>query len=888
MHRWFASFFVVLLLIAGMTMPAALSAVSDPVHQRVLANGLQVVVVEDHAAPVVQVAMWYRFGALDELPGKTGLAHGLEHMMFRGTPSLSEGGLDDVTALLGAEANANTANTYTHFYTVAPASRLNLLLRIEADRMRNLSLKEHDWRLERGAVLSEYDGDLGSPSTRLYDDVCKTAIALPLCSLGALGVRHDIVASNAQDLRSYYEQYYRPNNATLVITGDVTPDEAFSLADGAFATIAPAPIPARRDRALHFAHDRRIVEHGDEPYALIDLAYPIPGDLEAGSGEASIFDGVLGNPRSPLYRALILSGLSLGYETSSATNLIGGLEHIFITVAPGQSPDRVASVFRTTLQRMLLDGISPELIGAAKRAAAVNVISSRDAMTSIADRYGYTIGVERRHDPTEDDALIFGATDASVNAFAREHFATPSVVGFLLPMHPKPGVSTAPSEGGVSDRFGDRAPSGPVVEAPWVRMLLAQPMPLDSHILPTIFTLPNGLRCLVQPLHENPTVFISGQIDSDQRFDPPGKEGTGLFAASLLAYGGTRYDFAAQHALADRLGASLEYGDEFAAHGLSHDLPQLLDILADAETSPRDDAPYIGLVRRSLRADVATREQNPDARAGRALEEMLLPPHDPELRRPTLSSLAAITLTDIRAYAHRYFRPDLTTLTIVGDVDPADVRREVERSFGRWRNNGPRPDLRLALLPLPHPAIRSVQATRRLVGVTIAQPSVPRSSPDFVALNLLNEMLGGGGSFDTRLMHELREERGLVYGVSSSYAPGRYRGTLSISLRAAPEHVAAAIALTKSELRRFLTVAPSQRELDRARARLINGTLVAEQATDVIAHHVSTIGFYHLPLTYYRDLRRHYARITPADILAVAKRQLHPDHLVIVQEGPVH
>jgi zinc protease len=162
---------------AGAQAPAPVPSPSAPpaVASRTLANGLHVYVIEDHAAAVVQTAMWYRFGSLAEHAGKTGLAHGLEHMMFRGTTDISGGGLDDIGARLGAIVNANTAEDYTHFYFVMPADRLELAVHIEADRMRGLLLRQADWALEKGAVLSELDGDFSQPLFQLTQGVRQAA-----------------------------------------------------------------------------------------------------------------------------------------------------------------------------------------------------------------------------------------------------------------------------------------------------------------------------------------------------------------------------------------------------------------------------------------------------------------------------------------------------------------------------------------------------------------------------------------------------------------------------------------------------------------------------------------------------------------------------------------
>ncbi|MBV8750139.1 MAG: insulinase family protein, partial [Candidatus Eremiobacteraeota bacterium] len=232
---------------------ASPAAVPAP-QTRTLANGLKVVVIEDHAAPVAQVHMWYRFGALDETPGKTGLAHALEHMMFRGTHDLSSAGLDDMTARLGAEVNAQTENEMTHFFFVVPADRVDTIVHLEADRMRGLKLDPADWNLERGAVLEEYAEKHSNPVTSFIYDVNQRVY--PNSRLGAtsLGEKRDIEHATVTDLRRYYDEWYWPNNATLTVAGDVHAADVFADAQRWFGAIPSHKLPTRRTYALKPAH----------------------------------------------------------------------------------------------------------------------------------------------------------------------------------------------------------------------------------------------------------------------------------------------------------------------------------------------------------------------------------------------------------------------------------------------------------------------------------------------------------------------------------------------------------------------------------------------------------------------------------------------------------
>jgi zinc protease len=871
-------------LLAFLLTAAAPAPPHSPYALRKLPNGLTVVAVEDHSASVVQTALWYRFGALDETPGKTGLAHALEHMMFRGTPALSAAGLSDMTALLGAEENANTANDYTRFYFVIPADKLDLALQIEADRMQHLSLAQSDWDLERGAVLSEYDGDLSQPLTKLYHAVCDAASAQPLCGLGALGKRDDVAHATAADLRRYYEEWYGPNDATLVVTGDVDPAAVFARAERYFGAIPEKRLPKHPVAVPVRASAAALTVHGDYPYTVVDVAYPAPGNSDALSGPAQILDSVIDNQRSPFYHALVESGIALSYTTALEQNLHTGLEHVFLTVAPGHGADEARGVFLRTLAGMRTHGVPADLVAAAKKQVAANAVYARDAITGLGDRAGYALGIEGR-EPERDDAAVTQASAADVGAAAAKFLREPAVVGVLVPEAPKPGASES-AVGGVSDNFAGRVPNGPLVEAPWVKAALAVPVRLASKTHPKAFTLGNGLRLYVQEDHTNPTVFISGSIEQSPRFDPPGKTGTGSLVAELLGYGSRNYDFAAQRRAGDELAATFSFGTVFGAHGMASDLTKLLDVLADGEQHPSFTPSYVELVRTQTLSAIATRDRNPDYLAERAFDQLLYAPGDPVLREPTEQSVKAITIADLRAYSDGYFRPDLAAISVVGDVDPATVFAQVQATFGAWGKAGPRPRTALPPIPPPKPRVKFVPAAREEAQVRLGEPGLARGNPDFYALMLANEILGGGGAFDTRLMSEIRQKRGLVYDVSSALEAGRFRGTIEFRLSASPRNAGPAVALLRRQIRELRTDPPAGAELERARTKLVAGGLVAEESTEIVAARVANIGRFELPTNYYETVGERYGAITPADILRVARKYLHPDRLVEVYVGP--
>jgi zinc protease len=870
---------------AASALPTAAAAA---VSERTLANGLRVVVVEDHAAAVVQTAMWYRFGALEEMPGKTGLAHGLEHMMFRGTKNVSGGGLDDISARLGAVVNANTSDDFTHYYTVMPADKADLAIHLEADRMRGLLLMQSDWAVEKGAVLSEYDGDVSSPVFRLVTKVREQLYAGSPYARTALGARGDIVRSTAADLRRYYDAWYRPNNATLVVTGDVTPASVFASAQSWFGALAPAPLPSQTPQPAPVASPNPSVAiTGEYPYAVVDLAYRIPGDLGADAAPTQVFASLVNSERSSFYRALVLSKLTLGYNAYADTALHDGIFHVLLFVTPGVKPDDARRAYETTLAQVRAAGVDPELLQAAKIAYSRQAVYARDAISGLGDRYGYAYGVEGR-DPSVDDKLVEALDAPAMNKTVATYFAAPQVAGVLTPTTPKPGAppSAAPT-GGVSDNFSNRAPTGPIVLAPWARSALAQPPRIASHVDPQSFTLPNGLRILVQAVPANPTVFVSGTIELSPSFDPPAQTGLGGVASALVAYGSAKYDFDAQRKIADTLGADLQLGASFGAHGLARDLDQMLDVLADGVQHPAYPPQYVALLKDQELASISRRNASPDYRADRAFAELLYAPGDPALRQETAASVRAIDERALHQYAAAFFRPDRTTIVVAGDVDPQRMRDAIERAFGSWTARGPRPNPNVPPLPPTKNVTKYIPAERAAVRVRMGRRAIARTSPDFYAFNLLNDVLGAGGSFDTRLMHEIRQQRGLVYGVSSSLSASRRRGTFEIDFSANPKNVGPAAALARAEVVRITREPIGAAELARAKQKLVATTLVGEESTQTIVARLENIATNRLPSNYYATIGQRYGAITPAQILTVAKRYLQPPAFAAVYEGPV-
>ena len=855
------------------------------IFQTTLTNGLHVVVVEDHAAPVVQVGTWYHFGSLDETPGKTGLAHATEHMMYRGTPNISAGGLDDIVARLGAQMNGQTSYDYTQYYFVMPADKLDVGMYIEADRMQHASMKQADWDIEGGAVMNELLGDEGSPFFSLLSKVRAAAYPGEPNGRTPIGVKSDVQHATAADIAKYYHEWYAPNNATLVIAGDVHHETVFEKAKRYFGAIPSKTLPKRSEISPTPSGKTTEVESNlPFPFEMLDMAYAVPGDTEPGEPAVSTLVALINNQLSPFYQSLVQTNVALAVNAEQDTQLHGGLLNVFIVLNPGHSATEAQTIFQSTMNTLLNNGFSPQLVQTAKRLTIADRLFNGDSVTGIGDLAGYTYGLVNERIQDEDDRL--SALDpASILAVANTYLKTPTVIGHLRTRTDSMSGSQK-SDAAASDDFSKRVPNGPIVEPQWVREAVRKPTTSRSTLAPVEFTLSNGIKVAVAEKHDRPTFTLRGQIASAPSFIAPGTEGIGRLVSTLADFGSENYPFAQRRTAIDSMGATVTNGGDFGARGVSSDFDAIVKILADGEMHPSFSEPWLSVERGQIANSVDSEARISGVMVDRAYFGLLSQSDDPALRYATAGTISRLTRNDLIAFTKQYWRPDLTTIAVVGDVTPAQVRASLEAAFGSWQASGPTPDARereYRSAKSGHDYI-GTQATQ--VYVRMGQAAVGRANPDYDTMLVINQILGAAGSFESRLWQEMRQKRGLVYSVNSSVNAARDRGDFRIELNTSPSHVPEAVRFVRDELHRLQNEPVSATELAEAKLRIVGDALLDEASADGQVQQVLDIAANGLPANYYSTLNDRLASITPADVQRVAKRYLNPDRLVEVFAGP--
>lgn len=392
-------------LIAALSLSAA-PALAEQVSTFTLANGLEVVVIEDHRAPVVVQMIWYRAGAADETPGKSGIAHFLEHLMFKGTPKFPEGALTRTVEDNGGDDNAFTSWDYTAYYQRIAVDRLELVMEMEADRMRNLELSEEDVLTERDVVLEERAQTSESDPGSLLSEQMRAALFMNhRYGIPIIGWRHEIAALTREDALAWYEKYYAPNNAILVIAGDVTPGQVRTLAEKYYGPIEPSDgiVPRVRPQEPPPLAERRIAmtdERVSDPYVYRSYLAPErdPGDQKTGAALAVLASLLGGNGQtSVLARALQFDQQVAVYTAAfyDGTSIDDGTFGFYLVPAPGVSLEQAEAALDATLAQFLKDGPDPAAFERIKTQTRAAEIYGKDDVHGLARMYGeeLTIGL---------------------------------------------------------------------------------------------------------------------------------------------------------------------------------------------------------------------------------------------------------------------------------------------------------------------------------------------------------------------------------------------------------------------------------------------------------------------------------------------------------------
>jgi zinc protease len=414
-----------------------------PIQTARLANGLDIVLIPDRRAPVVTHMVWYRNGSADDPVGKSGIAHFLEHLMFKGTKKYPEGAFSRIIAGLGGQENAFTSLDYTAYFQRVPREHLRTVMDYEADRMHGLAFEEAVVAPERDVVLEERRMRVDSdPDAQLDEEVMRAVFAGHPYSIPVIGWREEIEGLSRDDAFSYYQRFYAPENAILVVSGDTTLDEVLQAADATYGKVAARGVKPRDERTpmdpqnslrLIEKHDARVQQPKFEKiwttgsyFSQPELAYGL--DVAA----SILGEGVT----SRVYRALVVEqrvavSASIGYMSSLRD---AGAVYAALVPAEGVALERLDDALDEVIRELIRTGPTQAELQRARTRLVASTIYGRDSQATMARSYGAALAVgETVEDVDAWPERIEAVTSEEARNAAARCFATPAVAGVLLP-----------------------------------------------------------------------------------------------------------------------------------------------------------------------------------------------------------------------------------------------------------------------------------------------------------------------------------------------------------------------------------------------------------------------------------------------------------------------
>ena len=886
----------------GTSAAPAAGALKIDYEKFTLPNGLDVILSEDHRLPLVAVNLWYHVGPANEEAGRTGFAHLFEHMMFQGSKHVpGDLHFKTVEAAGGTDLNGTTDFDRTNYFETMPADRLETALWLESDRMGYLldDLDQGKLSNQQDVVRNERRQSVenqpyGIVEEELYHQLFPKGHPY---YASVIGSHADIQAAKLVDVKAFFKQFYAPNNASLVIVGDMNKTATRSLVEKYFGSLKRgADVPKRQIQTPPITAERRAVVKDRIELPRVYMAWLTSPIYKPGDADADITSGVLGGGKSSrLYKTLVYEkqiAQDVSAQQQSLTN--GSVFTVQVTARPGHSPEELEKAIDEELAKLREHG--PD---AAEVDRARNVIETR--MVEGLERFGGFEGVANRLNTYNhflgnpgflgDDIQRYrDVTPASVKTFVLQQLAPAArVVAYAVP-GPKnlgPDVPTPPAPK-VAPGTGAEAVNA---DEAWRK---DAPKPGQSGVIqlpmPTSFQLANGLSVFLNARPGLPVVSANLVIKTGSGANPVGKPGLANFTAAMLDQGTTSRSALQIADQVAQLGASLRTTstmDSTQTRGTSlrRNFDGLLELIADVNRYPAFPAQEIERQRASRIGSLAQQRESPGAVANVAMFAALYGPSHPYgyVELGTEASNKAMTKDDLQAFWLQNFVPNNAALIVSGQITEAELRPLVEKAFGDWARGNPssaapgNPTTTAArLVIVDKPGSAQTELRVSMIGA-------PRATPDYEALRVMNEELGG--LFSSRINLNLREAHGYTYGASSQFVFRRSAGPFLVGTGVRTDVTAPAVTEILKEIRRMRATPMTNEELTMAKDSLTRSMPSDFQTSDDVTATTAAIYVYDLGLDYFSKYRSRLNAVTTEQTKAAAEKYLVPEQLVVVAVG---
>lgn len=899
-----------LLLVVAFLFPGNLAAASKPAsvaapqikyQKYTLKNGLEVILSEDHRLPLVAVDLWYHVGPANERAGRTGFAHLFEHMMFEGSQHVASKEHDRLLEAAGAsDINGTTDFDRTNYFETLPSNQLELALWLESDRMGYLLGKIDQERLanQRDVVRNERRQSTENTPYGVVDEELYHQLFPKNHPYYAevIGSHRDIEAARLDDVREFFRQYYTPNNASLTIVGDIDPAQAKAWVEKYFGTIPSGPpVPKITAVPPQITSEKRSKVTDQVELPRIYMGWIMPSIFQPGDAESDLLTQILGvGKASRLYKSLVYEKqIAQDVSVQNQSLLLGSVLELQVTAKPGVKPEDLEKAIDVELDKLRTEGPTQAELDRARNLIETSIISGLERLGGfggLADRLNQYN--QFLHDPgylPKDLERYNRATVADIKRIAAEKLKTSArAVVYGLPGE---RVVDDPPRSNDEPKPKNEAVAGTMPDEPW-RSKVPSPQMLGKLSLPVAqsFKLGNGLTVLLTEQHHLPLVVAHLLVLNGSDANPVNKPGLASFTSGMLPEGTERRTSSQIADDAAQIGAALRTltaGDDSIVdiRTLKPNVEAAFDLLSDVTLHPKFAPAEIERIRKQRETDILQVQDDPQDLAFGVFRRMIYGPGHPYGYREegTIAATKAATRDDLVQMWKQGYQPGNSALVLSGDLTAAEARALAEEYFGKWTGSAGR---------YQPPAVdnkvsRGVYIVDKpgaaQTFVLVGTPGVPRTTEDYVPLEVMNNILGG--LYSSRINVNLREDHGYTYGSFSFFSYKRAAGAFGAGGGIRSDATGPAVQEILKEMERVRSSAPTDEELRLAKGAFSQSLAGRFESGEQTANTVGDLFVYDFPLDYYRHLPDRITAVTSEEVQRMAQKYIHPENAVVIGAG---
>ena len=887
--------------ITGVPAAQLIARVDIPYQEFTLPNGLRVIVHTDRKAPIVAVSVWYNVGSTFEPAGRTGFAHLFEHLMFNGSENAPDDFFVPLKSIGATDLNGTTNFDRTNYFETVPTGALDRTLFLESDRMGYLSgaITQSVLDEQRGVVQNEKrQGDnqpYGLVQYQLFGGLFPAGTPYGHTVIGSMT---DLDAASLQTVKDWFHDHYGPNNAVLVLAGDIDVAKARTLVAKYFGNIPRGPqsnFPATTIPQLTAPVSVTIKDR--VAAVLVMKSWPVPNFRDRDAAALEVAGGVLGGLASSRLDNALVKREKLAVQVSAGNNGLrgAGVFQIRAVVRPGVDPALVSRRIDEILADFLKNGPSADEVNRVVTQSASGTIQGLESVGGFGGKaVALAQGALFAGDPAyykKELADLAAQTPATVRAAANRWLTRPSYTLQVVP-----GAREAYAEAAAP------APAAAAVAAPTPapknsRGSLTMPPvgELTGLTFPTITRdrLSNGIELVYAQRGAVPVTQAVISFDAGVAADVAGRLGTAALTLNMLEQGAAGRDSIAIAEAEERLGMGLSTGSSLDRSTVSFSVPSAnlapaIGLWSDIVRRPDFADAEVARVKQQQLAGIAQELTNPNALGGRALPRLIYGaanPYAKSLGGGDPAAVAALTPADLTAWQQAWLRPDKAKIFVVSDRPLAEIKALLEARFGDWAATGTAGTKSFVAATPSAPKIVLIDRPDSPQSVILgAIPTSLAGTDDLLAVNTANDALGG--DFLSRINLDLREARHWSYGANGSFRPAEHAANYYISAPVQANQTGPSLASLREDLKAYLGAQPmSTVEFDRAVTGSIRQLPGSFETSDDVLGAMQRNDLYRRPDDYYARITARYRALTQPQLTTAINGAIDPSRAVWVVVG---